>query len=135
MHNSSKSVQNYRKYSERRPLLIKVPPKNIFTFRTQNIFRAGRFSGGGKTAVYSHTAICYAMRGCLKKAIAMRPNAVFCLFFCGAKLHNDGLVLTCIPGAISQRCVAFHMESEKHAVSSPRLKLPDSEVTKNKSFK
>ena len=53
----------------------------------------------------------------------------FFLLHCGAKPQSYGLVLVCFslscnPGAISLRRVAFHMESHKHAVSSSSLKHP-----------
>ena len=65
-------------------------------------------------------ALPCAMRGFLKKATAIRPDA---------KRQNNGLVLACFsllcnPGAISVSRVAFHIESEKHAILSPPLKLP-----------
>ena len=46
-----------------------------------------------------------AMRGCLVRAAAMRPDAIFFLLHCGARLPNFGLVLvgfspSCNPGAI-----------------------------------
>ena len=52
----------------------------------------------------------------------MCSYAILFLLLCGAKLQNYGLVLACFslscsPGAISLNRVAFHMESEKHAVS------------------
>ena len=58
----------------------------------------------------------------------MLTNAVFFLLHCGAKAPNYGLVLACFslscnPGAISLSRIAFHMESEKHAPPSSRLKL------------
>ena len=69
------------------------------------------------------------MRGCLPKATALRPNTIFFSLHCGAKSQNYVLVVACFsllcnPGAISLSRVAYHMESEKYAVSSPPLKLP-----------
>ena len=62
-------------------------------------------------------ALQCAMRGCLKKATALRPNAISFLLQCGTKLPKLVLVLACFflscnPGAISLSRVAFHMESE-----------------------
>ena len=59
----------------------------------------------------------------------MRANAIFFLLRCGAKPQNYDLVLTCFflscnLGAMRLSYVPFHMESEKHAVSSPLLKFP-----------
>ena len=67
-------------------------------------------------------------RRCLKKATPLCPNAIFFLLHCGAKPPNYCLVLTCFslscnPGAVRLSRMAFQMESEKHAVSSPPLKL------------
>ena len=69
------------------------------------------------------------MHGRLHKATAMRPNAIF-LLNCGSKPQNYGFVLGCFSlscnsGAISlSRVDAFHMDSEKHIVSSSPQKLP-----------
>ena len=70
-----------------------------------------------------------AMRGCLKNATTMRPDGIFLLLHCGAKPQHHGLVLACFSflcnlNAISLSRVAFHLEFENHAVSSPPLKLP-----------
>ena len=70
-----------------------------------------------------------AVPACLQKATAVRPNTIFFLLLCGTKPQNYGLVLayfslSCNPFAISLSRVAFHMESKKHAVLSPPLKLP-----------
>ena len=68
------------------------------------------------------------MRRCLRKATAMRPNAIFFLLHFGAKPQNYGFglahfSLSCILNAISLSRIVFHMESEKHTVSFPMLKL------------
>ena len=74
-------------------------------------------------------ALQCAMCTCLKKATTMHPNAIFFLLHYGPKPQNYGLVpacfsLSCNLGEISLSSVAFHMESEKHAFSSPPLNLP-----------
>ena len=74
-------------------------------------------------------ALQYAMCRCLKKATTMRPKAIVFLLQCGAKSQNYGHVLACFSlscnlGAISPSRVAFHIESEKNAISSPPLKFP-----------
>ena len=66
-------------------------------------------------------ALQCAMCLCLQKATAMRSNAIFFLLHCGAKHQNYDLVLACFsllcnPNAINLSRVAFHMESEKHAI-------------------
>ena len=66
-------------------------------------------------------ALQYAMRGCLQKATAMSPNAILFLLHRGTKSQNYGLVS---PSCVSLSRVAFQVESEKHAVSSPPLKVP-----------
>ena len=68
----------------------------------------------------------YAM--CLQKATAMCPNAIFfcCIVATNHKtMASFSLVFSISynPGAISLSRVAFHMESEKHDVLSPPLKL------------
>ena len=73
-------------------------------------------------------ALQCVMHGCLKKASAMRPNAIFDLLHYGAKPQNYGLILACFSlscylGAVSLSCAAFHMESEIYAISSSPLKL------------
>ena len=77
---------------------------------------AGGGGGGGTKQPYIRALQC-AMRGCLKKATALRPNAISFLLQCGTKLPKLVLVLACFflscnPGAISLSRVAFHMESE-----------------------
>ena len=74
-------------------------------------------------------ALQCAMRRCLQKATALRPNAIFFLLHYGTKHKNYGLVFACLSlscntGAVSISSVAFDMESEKHTISSPPLKLP-----------
>ena len=69
----------------------------------------------------------------------MRPNAISFLLHYGAKLENYGLVLTCFslscyPSAVSLSRVAFHMEFEKYAVSSPLLKLPELTLSADSIF-
>ena len=95
------------KTTAKRPKIISVQPRS--------------FSGEMKRP-YIRTLQC-DMRGCLQKA-TMRPDAILLL-------HSQkfDLVLGCFslsrnPGSISLSCAAYHMESEKHAVSSPPLKLP-----------
>ena len=116
-----------------------LPLKAILSiFRVQeggsHCYHSRRCSVQGALAVetkrpYIRTLQC-AMCGCLQKATAMRPNAIFFLLHCCNKPQNYGLALVCFalscnPGAINlSRVVYIHMESEKHAVSSPRLKLP-----------
>ena len=83
-------------------------------------YKSGSFSGGHETAVYSRIA--------MQKATAIRPKAKFFLLPFGAKPQNYGLVLACFsllcdPGAINLSRVAYHIESEKHAVSSPTLSV------------
>ena len=83
----------------------------------------------GETEQAYICALQCVMRGCLQKAFTMGPNAIFFLLHCGAKPQSYGLVLTCFsllcnPGALSLTYAAFHIQSEKHAVSSPSLKLP-----------
>ena len=67
-----------------------------------------------------------ATRGYLKKATAMRPNAIFFSQHCGAKPQNYGIVLACFslscnPGAISLSRVAFHMGSETRRFAAKTL--------------
>ena len=69
-----------------------------------------------------------AFRICLQKTTYVRPNAIFFLLHCGATPQNYGLILACFSlscntGAMSLSHVVFHMESVKHAVSSPPLEL------------
>ena len=64
-----------------------------------------------------------AMPGYLQKA-------TIALLHCGVKPQNYSLVLACFSltcnlGAISLSRVVFHMESEKHAVLTPPLKVPE----------
>ena len=94
------------------------------------LFRVEQGSLAGETKLpYIRTLQC-AMHGCLKKATVTRSDAIFFLLHCGAKPPNYGLILAsfslaCNLGTISLSRVAFHMESEKRAVSSPPLlKLP-----------
>ena len=86
-------------------------------------------SAGETKRPYIRALQC-AMLACLQKATAKCPYAIFFLLRCGATPQNYGLVLACFsllcnPSAISLCLVAFHMQSEKQAVSSPQLKLPD----------
>ena len=72
-------------------------------------------------------AMCYARVSAESHRYA--PQRHF-LLHCGAKPQNYDFVLACFSlscnsSSISLGYVAFHMESEKHAVSSPPLKLPD----------
>ena len=91
------------------------------------MFRAGSFRSEDETAAYSRIAMCYAQVSA--ETTSMRLNAILILLHCSTKPQNYGLVLACFSlscnlGAITLSRVAFHMESEKHAVSSPPLKLP-----------
>ena len=81
-----------------------------------------------------------AMHACLQKAPAMSPNAIFFLLHCGTKPQMYGLVLVCFSlscnlGTISLSRVTFHVESEKHAVSSPPLKHPACKFDWSKTFR
>ena len=83
----------------------------------------------GKTKRKYIRAMQCAMGGCLQKATALHPNAIFFFFALLRQAPKLWPVLNCFsiscnPGAISLSHVAFHMESERHAVSSPQLKLP-----------
>ena len=93
---------------------------------------AQRALAGETKRTYIHAMQC-AMCWCLQKATAMRPNTIFFLLHFGAKPQNYGFVLACFSlwcnlGAICLSRIAFHIESEKYAVSSPLLKLPGSAV-------
>ena len=75
-------------------------------------FQQGDLAGDTKQP-YIRALQC-TMRGCLQKATAIHPDAIFFMLHCGAKLLNYGLILTCFSlscnqGAISLSRVAFHM--------------------------
>ena len=112
----------------------------VFTGITVNCafvqIRRGVYFGRDQGALAGETerpcirALEFAMLRCLLKSTTMRPSSIFFLLHCGARPQNydpdRSLVsLFCVIGVpLSLSCIAFHMESEKHAVSSPLLKLP-----------
>ena len=101
-----------------------------FVTRKQYHSDEGALAGTRNSRIFAH---CNVLGADVQKATTMRLNAILFLLHCGAKPPDCGLILaffslSCNWGAISVNRVALYIESEKYAVSSPPLKLPDSEL-------
>ena len=92
-------------------MVLSSEKQNIYCYYSNFGTSTGFDQGGvsGEDASTDFGALQCAMRGCLQKAIAVRPNTILFLLHCGAKPSNYGLVLACFslscnPNVISLNC-------------------------------